>query len=80
MRRIFGDEIRVGDTIEVWWRPNRDTIISLIPYEGPLKRFFEQNGGAWIAQLALNKSGMTICAHDPFNLISRIGEVIDENT
>lgn len=57
-RRVFGKELKVGDTIETWWTPNRDTIIGLRPYTGPLKCFEPE--GAQIASFALNKSGMTI--------------------
>jgi hypothetical protein len=33
---IHGSDLRVGDTIKVWWRPGRDTVTKLVPYAGPL--------------------------------------------
>lgn len=29
-----GADLKVFDTIEVWWSPNRDTITELRPYNG----------------------------------------------
>lgn len=55
---VRGSELRVGDTVKVWWLPNRDTITGLTPYDGPLKGHFPH--GASLCAFALNKSGMTI--------------------
>lgn len=55
---LCGHELRVGDVIDVWWEPNRDTITKLVPYEGPLKTTVLP--GARLADFALNKTGMTI--------------------
>ncbi len=32
---VTGEELREGDTIEVWWQPNRATITKLRPYNPP---------------------------------------------
>jgi len=68
---VSGRDLRVGDTIEVWWAPHRDTIIDLVPYEGPLKYLWEEDGGAQVAAFGLNKIGMTIEPHMSFRVISR---------
>lgn len=54
---VLGKELKIGDVIETWWAPNRDTILSLETYIGPLTCFPE---GAQIAGFAMNASGMTI--------------------
>lgn len=53
---VDGAELRVGDTIEVWWAGNRDTITALRPYTGPLACL----RGARLAEFALLRTGMTI--------------------
>lgn len=58
MERVLGSALRVGDTIEVWWQPNRDTITALRPYRGPLAHIWKQ--GAQLADFAILKTGMTI--------------------
>jgi hypothetical protein len=58
MMTVSGSELKVGDTIEVWWTPRRDTIVGLKPYTGPLANLFPE--GAQIAEFALLKTGMTI--------------------
>lgn len=65
--RIFGRDLRPGDTIEVWFSGGRDTITDLRPYTGPLTPLFKD--GAQIASFALNKTGMTI---DNGDIYSRI--------
>ncbi len=35
VQNITGDQLRVGDTIEVWWQPKRATITALRPYNPP---------------------------------------------
>jgi hypothetical protein len=55
-RTVDAAELRVGDTIEVWWQPGRDTITKLRPYTGPL----ECLKGGWIAEFAILRTGMTI--------------------
>lgn len=57
-RHVLGASLRVGDTIEVWWSPRRDTITRLQPYRGPLAHLFKD--GAQIASFALLRTGMTI--------------------
>lgn len=67
MTRVKGSDLHVGDTIEVWWSPRRDTIIGLRPYDGPLAGIFPQ--GASIAQFA-SGAGMTIDHSDWFERIN----------
>ena len=65
--RVFGSELRAGDTIETWWAPNRDTITALKPYRGVYENDILK--GAQIASFALNKTGMTIEARALFTRI-----------
>lgn len=67
--QVQGKDLKVGDTIETWWAPRRDTIVSLRPYPGPLKHVFP--AGAQIAEFALCKSGMTIDNSDFYEVVSR---------
>jgi hypothetical protein len=68
VKTTVGRSLCVGDTIEVWWNPKRDTIIALAPYRGPLEYLFP--GGAQIATFALLRGGMTIDNTDYFEVIS----------
>lgn len=54
--RVSGRALKVGDTIEVWWPPKRDTITALRPYSGAAK----YSEGARIATFAIHTGGMTI--------------------
>lgn len=63
MTEVFGSDLKVGDVIEVWWTPKRDTITALEPYTGPLAYLFPK--GAQIARFAMC-SGMTIDNGDTF--------------
>lgn len=65
---VSGADLRVGDVIEVWWAPNRDTIIGLRPYTGPLAHLWPH--GAMLADFAQNKCGMTIGCADIFRRIA----------
>ena len=67
-QQVFGKDLNVGDVIETWWRPNRDTILALRPYNGPLSYLFPQ--GARLATFAMNKSGMTVDNGDQFKRIA----------
>ena len=67
MSRVRGTALRVGDTIEVWWRPGRDTITALAPYTGPLAYLWPE--GARIASFALNRTGMTIEPQGSYQLL-----------
>jgi hypothetical protein len=67
-RYIEASDLRVGDTIKVWWRPGRDTVTKLVPYDGPL----DLGPNPQIALFAICKSGMTITHVDVFELISRV--------
>lgn len=71
-----GSELRVGDTIEVWWTitkrgqpPNKDTITGLRPYEGPLKHLFPE--GAQLADFMYLRCGMTIENHHDYVVIGK---------
>jgi hypothetical protein len=66
-RTIDGADLRPGDTIAVWWAPNRDTITRLEPYTGPL----ECLRGGRIAYFALLRGGMTIEPGSQHELIAR---------
>jgi hypothetical protein len=68
MKRVKGSALKVGDTIEVWWAPNRDTITGLRKYDGPLAHLFPD--GAKLADFALLKTGMTIDNGNFYNRIS----------
>ena len=61
-------QLRVGDTIKVWWAPGRDTIVSLRKYDGPLLHLLGK--GTKLAEFALLKSGMTLEAGAVFETIS----------
>ncbi len=67
--RVLGSELRPGDTIQVWWRPRRDTITALRPYRGPLAGLFPE--GAQIAEFALGACGMTIDNGDLYDVLAR---------
>ena len=67
MSTVFGSDLKVGDTIKVWWQPNRDRIVGLYPYVGPLEYLFPE--GAQTAAFALNKCGMTIDNNHPYEVI-----------
>lgn len=70
MRRVFGRDLKVGDTIDVWWGHGRDTITDLRPYDGLPDVFTE---GARIAIFAHFTTGMTIENDEHFDLIARSG-------
>jgi len=69
--RVLGRDLRVGDTIEVWWQPGRDTITSLYPYKGPLFFHWQYEGGARVAKFGINKTGMTIEPQVWFTVVAR---------
>lgn len=66
---VRGSELRVGNTIEVWWAPRRDTIVEFRPYRGPLEHLFP--AGARIAIFALLKTGMTIDNGDVYERVAK---------
>ena len=63
--RVLGSELKAGDTIEVWWQPNRDTIVWIKPYTGRLAHLWSPQG-VFIAEFALLGSTMTISSTDSF--------------
>ena len=62
-----GHDLKVGDILEVWWRPGRDTITEIEPYKGPLESIFSE--GASIAYFAIWHLGMTIPHTEAFKVI-----------
>ena len=68
--RTLGKHLKVGDTIEVWWKPGRDTILALEPYHGPLAYLWEAHGGARLGTFAINRSGMTIDGGEWFTVVA----------
>lgn len=63
---VRGSELRVGDTIKVWWssvqkerggRPNEEVITKLVKYTGSLDCFKD---GARLADFRCSRTGMTI--------------------
>jgi len=46
---VTAEQLRIGDTIETWWRPGRDTITGLRPYTGPLACLRAARGQAFAA-------------------------------
>jgi hypothetical protein len=69
-RRVRGGDLRVGDTIEVWWSGKRDTITAFRPYNGPLAHLWP--AGVRIAEFALCRGGMTIGNDDVEVLVARV--------
>src|SRR5713226_6030876 len=67
-----GKQLRIGDTIEVWWGNGRDTLTALRPYNGPLSHLWNRYvGGARLADFAISKVGMTIEPQVMFNVLHR---------
>ena len=56
----LGKDLKVGDTVGVWWQGGRDTITKLVPYHGALSYLWDKYGGAQLASFARNQTGMTI--------------------
>jgi len=54
--RIRSEELQVGDTIEVWWKPGQDTVLKIEPYEG--KNLAHLMHG--VARFAVNTLGMSL--------------------
>lgn len=68
LQQISGSDLRVGDTLELWW--GRDTITALAPYTGPLASVFA--GGAQSASFARGP-GMTIENGMLYPVVARMG-------
>lgn len=62
---ILGADLKPGDVIEVWWKPGRDTIMCLAPYQGAYR---DRPGweGVVVAEFAMLNSGMTIFPGETF--------------
>jgi hypothetical protein len=60
---IEAHEVKVGDTLEIWWAPHRDTVVAIRPYTGRL----ECLKGGWIFRFALLPSKeMSVAPGDCF--------------
>lgn len=74
---VFGRDLRVGDTIECWWKGGLDTITALRPYTGRLASSTLDGrppvfrDGAQLADLLLLSVGMTIDNGDTYTVVSR---------
>ena len=66
---VKGSALKVGDVIEVWWAPKRDTILTLKPYNGNLKDLWPE--GAQLAYFAQCTGGMTIENHATYTVLNR---------
>lgn len=63
---IEAQDVKVGDILEVWWNPSRDTVTAIRSYQGPL----ECMQGGWIFEFALLPSrGMTVAPGDRFQKV-----------
>lgn len=72
-KHVRGSQLKVGDTIEVWWSipphtPNQDTITKLVPYKGPLAHLWKK--GARLADFSRSKVGMTIDNNEDYKVIT----------
>lgn len=68
--RVEGKDLRVGDVIETWWTPGRDTVVEIRPYTGPLLDLL--GAGTRIAVFAICVSGMTISPDDDFARVASV--------
>ena len=77
MIEVTGKDLRVGDTVKVWWAPKKDTITGFGEYKG---RYTHEAPwkGARIAYFALLpvRSGMTILAGDRYEVLNRVGVAV----
>ncbi len=71
-----GSDLKVGDTIVVWWAPKRDTITALRIHQEPFPGWYKtlhgtppKPGEVRIAEFAINKLGMTIFPLDTVEII-----------
>ena len=72
MKQKLGKELKKGDIIEFWF--GRDRTISLSPYTGPLSYLWDKDGGAKLAELALNKVGITIEPNMVYDVFGSLDE------
>ena len=71
--RLLGSELRIGDTIKVWWTPGRDTIVEFHPASAETNAIFLPEG-ARVAIFAINAAGMTIPNEQMHEVICRAAE------
>ena len=70
-RYVPSEELRVGDTIDVWWNGGRDTITAIEPYNGPLRSLLGEK--TRLAYFAYLKGGMTIVQGESHVVFAREG-------
>jgi hypothetical protein len=63
---VRGVDLRVGNMIEVWWKPGFDIITELTPYSGPLIYLFPD--GAQLATF-VTRAMMTIDNADYYHVV-----------
>jgi hypothetical protein len=72
MITLTTENLRIGDTIEVWWKPKRDTITHFTPYAGPLaKAGVAPFNKAIIAYFAICTGGMTMFPDEEYKVVNR---------
>lgn len=59
----------MGDVIEVWWAPNRDTVTRIYPYKGPLEYLWPK--GAVIVETTFCRHGYTADVTDFEDVVTR---------
>lgn len=66
--QIKGTELKVGDIIEVWWKPGHEQIITLEPYTGPFDFVCST------AKFGIFPLGMSITRDESYEVINRHDE------
>jgi hypothetical protein len=66
---VTGREIRVGDVVDVWWKPRRDVVVDLVSYDCTV-----YPEGARIATFASDLR-MTIPDDERFQVVVRGPEI-----
>lgn len=64
--QVKAEDLRVGDTIEVWWKSGRDTILEIKPYIGDLADIM-----CGIATFAVWGIGMSLEKGQTFEVVGR---------
>lgn len=71
IKHIQGRDLKIGDTVKVWWTPGRDTITRFEEYTGVYKDKKEWNGVRIVKFAINNTGGMTVFPHEIFELVTR---------
>lgn len=64
--QVKAEDLCVGDTIEVWWKPGKDTITAISPYDGNLSDIM-----CGVATFALSEVGMSLEIGSYFEVVGR---------